>query len=98
METYSSGQTVHYHGRDLTPYVLTSSDYAVMLNGDGAECPLPNCVADIAQNYATAESMILEGYIGVAVAAEDQAALDYQRALYRDCWSVPAAAIETEGN
>lgn len=87
------GSTVHYHcpwKDEPSEYEVLDSDYAVIV-ADAPECDQPGCVYDIAENWQTAESMVLEGYIGIAVDPANQPSLDHQRALYVDCWGAAVA-------
>lgn len=90
--SYSPGVTVHYHAPwnngAQVPYTLTAEDYAVILEAT-PECDAPGCVQDIAQNWDTAESMILEsGARVVALDPANQSGLDVVLEQYRDCWGV----------
>lgn len=82
-------------GYDFTlvpvPFTLNAAhDYAVILDHgdpDAVDCTDPaNCVNDIAQNRDTAHVMVNSGKVAVALNPENQAALDYERALYVDCF------------
>lgn len=82
--TLAVGDTVHYHFFTRHERVLTEDDHAVILNHD--PCGDPGCVEDIVYNRDSALTAIQAGCTAVALNPEDQAALDYERELYVDCF------------
>lgn len=102
MTRFEDGQTVHYHmhkyiedgkgGYEFkevpSHYTLRSQyDHAVILRSDlKTECTESGCIVDIVMNQESAINFIQQGDVAVALNPEDQAALDYERELYVDCF------------
>jgi len=85
MANYEAGDTVTLTYWDgARPYIIPADAVAVMTDADGA-------VEDVALNAETAESMILEGYVGVPVGHENRErygkTFAYWRETWLDCWT-----------
>lgn len=86
MATYNPGDTVTLNYWDgARPYTIPADAVAVIVNTDGT-------VEDVALNWETAESMILQdGYVGIPVGDDNRErygdTFDRLRELWLDCWT-----------
>lgn len=89
MTVYRIGDTVTLPTSPPMEYLLTSRDFAVLTDRDGT-------VVDVAQNWETAGSMVLDQGVKAHVLRNErgtsmsrwQESLDADLAAYNDCWGV----------